>query len=289
MRKRLLLQTLASVPLLSWLTPAGAARPGAASTAAPPLLLAQKAPARLDVRRYLVSEKLDGVRAFWDGNLMFTRQGQAIAVPAWFASHLPLRALDGELWMGRGRFDAASAAVRRAKPQEAEWRQLKYMVFELPNAEGSFEQRHEVLRGMAAQAAWEGLQAVPQSRVDSEAELKKRLEQVVKEGGEGLMLHEAAAAYRTGRSEVLLKLKPQDDEEAVVLAHQAGEGRFKGMLGALRVRNAAGQVFLIGTGFTEAQRRAPPPVGATITYRYRGLTATGLPRFASFLRVLEVA
>lgn len=277
MKRRQLLQMLAS-----WL---GATATAARSDSAPALLLAQKAQPKLDVSRYLVSEKLDGVRAFWDGQRMLTRQGQAIALPAWFAAQLPPRALDGELWMARGRFDAASAAVRRLKAQEAEWRQLKYMLFELPEAEGTFEQRVEALHGIAQQAAWEGLQVVPQARVASEAALKQRLDRLVREGGEGLMLHEAAAPYTTGRSEVLLKLKPQDDDEAVVLSHQPGAGRLQGMLGALRVRNTAGREFLIGSGFSDAQRRAPPPVGSVVVYRYRGLTAKGLPRFATFLRV----
>ncbi|MDN3921818.1 DNA ligase [Roseateles violae] len=251
----------------------------------PALLLAQKAPANLDPRRYLVSEKYDGVRAFWDGNLMFSRQGQPIAVPAWFASHLPLRALDGELWMGRGRFDATSAAVRRAKPLDEEWRQIRYMLFELPGADGSFEQRAERLRAIAAEAAWaDGLQAAPQGRVASPAALRQRLAALVKDGGEGLMLHLADAPYKSGRQPALLKLKPQDDEEAVVLAHLPGEGRYQGLLGALKVRNAEGREFLLGSGFSEAQRRAPPPVGSTVVYRYRGMSSKGLPRFATFLR-----
>ena len=254
------------------------------------MLLAQKATglATLELGRYLVSEKLDGVRAYWDGSRMFTRHGQPIALPPWFATHLPARALDGELWMARGRFEATSAAVRRQSPADEEWRELHYMVFELPGAEGTFEQRAERLRALVAEAAWDGLQAVPQTRVADAAALQTRLASVVAGGGEGLMLHEADAPYLAGRNAALLKLKPQDDDEAVVLAQVPGVGRLKGMMGALQVRNAAGQVFSIGSGFTDAQRRTPPPVGASITYRYRGVTATGLPRFATFLRVQEV-
>ena len=268
----------------------------------PALLLAQNAPrdlSQLDLSRYLVSEKLDGVRAFWNGRLMFTRRGQPINLPDGFAAHLPQRALDGELWMARGRFDAASAAVRRQQPQEAEWRQMRYMLFELPDGEGSFEQRVQALQALAAEAAgnssnsnsnstWSGLQALPQERVADLADLRQRLDTLVQGGGEGLVLHEAAAGYQTGRQPVLLKLKPQDDDEAVVLAHMPGEGRLAGLLGALRVRNSTGVTFLLGTGFSDAQRRAPPPLGVTITYRYRGLTSKGVPRFASFLRVQEV-
>ncbi|QPF73455.1 DNA ligase [Roseateles sp. DAIF2] len=262
---------------------------GAAGADAPALLLAHKAPERLgDVSRYLVSEKLDGVRAYWDGRRLLSRGGQSIAAPAWFTAHLPAgQSLDGELWAGRGRFEALSAAVRRRRPREAEWQAIRYMLFELPGGEGGFAQRAERLVQIAVAAGWPGLQAVPQQRLASEAALRGRLAEVLREGGEGLMLHEAEAPYQTGRREVLLKLKPQDDAEAVVLAHLPGEGRYAGMLGALRVRNEAGQVFLLGSGFSAAQRRAPPPVGALVSYRYRGLTDKGLPRFASFLRELD--
>ena len=293
MRRRQLIQGWAAAP---WL-PSWAVQAATQSGQIPALLLAQSAPrdlSQLDLSRYLVSEKLDGVRAFWTGRLMFTRHGQPIALPDEFAAHLPQRALDGELWMARGRFDAASAAVRRQQPLEAEWRQLRYMLFELPDGEGSFEQRAQGLQALAAEAtsnsrgSWSGLQALPQERVASLADLRQRLATLVQAGGEGLVLHEAAAAYQTGRQSVLLKLKPQDDDEAVVLAHLPGEGRLAGLLGALRVRNSSGVVFSLGSGFSDLQRRAPPPLGATITYRYRGLTSKGLPRFASFLRVQEV-
>jgi DNA ligase-1 len=284
LRKRRFLLGLAGLSLL----PAGGAQATANPAAKPPaLLLAQHAPRKLEMGRYLVSEKLDGVRAYWDGSLMFTRHGQPIALPAWFAAHLPTHALDGELWMARGRFEAASAAVRRQTALESEWRQLRYMVFELPGADGTFEQRAERLRALATKTNWEGLQAVQQARVADTAELQRQLKLVVSGGGEGLMLHEADAPYLAGRNAVLLKLKPHDDDEAVVLAHLPGEGRLAGMLGALRVRNAAGQEFSIGSGFNDAQRRAPPPVGALVSYRFRGVTAKGLPRFATFLRIQD--
>lgn len=289
LRKRRFLLGLAGLPLLRHEGAAAKVNPAANPAAKPPaLLLAQNAPPHLDVGRYLVSEKLDGVRAYWDGNFMFTRHGLPIALPAWFAAHLPTRALDGELWIARGRFEAASAAVRRQNALETEWRQLHYMVFELPGASGTFEQRAERLRALAADANWEGLQAVPQTRMADAGELQRQLKRVVSGGGEGLMLHKADASYLAGRNAVLLKLKPHDDDEAVVLAHLPGEGRLAGLLGALRVRNEAGQVFSIGSGFSDAQRRAPPPVGALVSYRFRGVSAKGLPRFATFLRVQDI-
>lgn len=273
--RRLLLGALAS----AWL-------PGESNAAsAPPLLLAQNAPGKLDPKGYLVSEKLDGARALWDGRRLLFRSGIEIAAPDWFTARLPSHALDGELWMGRGRFEALSAAVRRSKPQEAQWRSVRYMLFELPGAPGGFEQRVAELKKVAESTAWDGLQVVAQSRIETPAALHKRLREVVAAGGEGLMLHKADAAYATGRSELLLKLKPVDDSEAVVIAHEQGQGRLSGTLGALRVRSPEGREFSIGSGLSDADRREPPPIGSLVRYRFRGLTNTGLPRFATFVRL----
>jgi DNA ligase-1 len=117
--------------------------------------------------------------------------------------------------------------------------------------------------------------------------LQAHLAAVLKAGGEGLMLHRADAPYESGRSDTLLKLKPWLDAEAIVVGHRPGKGKYAGQLGALRVQLPDGRLFSLGTGFTDAQRRAPPPIGATVTYRYRELTASGLPRFASFVRLRE--
>ena len=98
--------------------------------------------------------------------------------------------------------------------------------------------------------------AVEQFRVADRAVLKRKLDEVVRGGGEGLMLHLADAPYVTGRSDVLLKLKPLQDTEAVVIEHVPGKGKYQGMLGALRVQMPDGKKFLIGTGFTDAARQA---------------------------------
>ncbi|MEP6876724.1 MAG: DNA ligase, partial [Burkholderiales bacterium] len=181
--------------------------------------------------------------------------------------------------------DELSGIVRKAAPVDAEWRQLRYMVFELPGETGTFAERAERIRELAVQAAWPQLVAVEQTPVADRDALRRRLAATVAQGGEGLVLHLASAAYRAGRSDVTMKLKPELDTEAVVVAQHPGQGRFAGQLGALEVRAADGRQFLIGTGFSEAQRRDPPAIGSVVTYRYRDLTATGLPRFASFLRV----
>ncbi len=256
-----------------------------AGAAALPLLLAHEADADIDPAGWLVSEKLDGVRALWDGARLRFRGGGRVAAPAWFTRQLPSTALDGELWIGRGRFDELSGLVRRASPDDAAWQQVRYMAFEMPGGPLRFHERAAALSELARRAGSPQWQAVPQSTVTGRDALRRRLDEVVRGGGEGLMLHRSDAAYVTGRSRVLLKLKPVQDADAVVVGHEPGRGRLAGRLGALQVRTDAGVVFQIGTGFGDAQRDAPPPLGRTVTYTHRGLTPQGVPRFASFLRV----
>ena len=253
----------------------------------PAILLAEVYRNQVDVAQYLVSEKLDGVRAIWDGETLRFRSGKQINAPRWFLDGLPKTPLDGELWIGRGTFERLSGIVRKEVPDDAEWRQVRYMIFELPGAPGTFRERAEAMRQIARQAKVPWLSEIEQFSVVDRSSLQKRLKEVVKAGGEGLMLHRADAPYETGRSDTLLKMKPWEDAEAVVIGHLPGKGKYAGMLGALRVRTADGREFSLGTGFTEQQRRDPPPIGATVTYRYRDLTRNGQPRFASFLRVRE--
>jgi DNA ligase-1 len=251
----------------------------------PAILLANVYHGQVDVSRYLISEKLDGVRAIWDGQVLRFRSGKTINAPDWFIAGLPKQALDGELWIARGQFERVSGIVRRESPDDAAWRDVRYVLFELPGAPGPFHERVEQIRHLVGQANVPWLLASQQVLPTDRSDLQNRFDEVVRAGGEGLMLHLADASYATGRSDVLLKMKPWQDAEAVVIGHQPGKGRFAGLLGALRVRTPEGREFMIGTGFTEAQRHEPPALGSTVTYRYRDLTGSGLPRFASFLRI----
>ena len=253
----------------------------------PSLLLAETASGHIDPSTYWVSEKLDGVRAFWDGRVLRFRSGNPVPAPAWFTAALPPQPLDGELWIARERFDQVSGIVRSHPPDDRDWKQVRYMVFELPNAPGSFTERIARMRTLVerAQAPW--LQMVPQFRVPNSAALKQQLDKIVKQGGEGLMLHRADAPYQTGRQDVLLKLKPWQDAEATVIGYTPGKGKYAGMTGALNMQMPDGKTFRIGSGLSDALRRNPPPIGARITYRYQSLTPSGIPRFARYLRVRE--
>lgn len=253
---------------------------------APALLLAGRYRPGIDLRDWWVSEKYDGVRAHWDGRQLRTRGGERIAAPPWFTAGWPALPMDGELWAGRGRFEHAQSAAAREQPDDAQWRALRYMVFDLPAHPGSFDERLAALRAAVSALDHTWVQAVPQRKVAGDAELQALLREVVRGGGEGLMLHRGASLYRAGRGDDLLKLKTHDDAEARVIAHVPGKGKHAGRLGALMVETPEGRRFALGTGFTDAQRADPPPVGSWVTYRFRGLhEGSGLPRFASFLRV----
>ncbi|MBL4610490.1 MAG: DNA ligase [Pseudomonas sp.] len=241
-------------------------------------------PGSVAIGDYWVSEKLDGVRGHWDGDRLWTRNGYPIQAPDWFTRGWPTRALEGELWMGRGQFDAVSAIVRSTHADDADWLRVKFMVFDLPDHGGSFDQRVQAMGGIA-DAAVPWLEPIRQFRVATLEELDRKLEAVVGAGGEGLMLHHGSAVYRSGRSDHLLKYKLHSDAEARVVGYTAGRGKYAGMTGALEVESADGRRFRLGSGLSEADRAEPPPIGSWVTYRYNGLTSTGLPRFARFLRV----
>ncbi len=264
--------------------PVLAGDPQAGTGDAPKLILANTYQAGVDLSRYWVSEKLDGVRAYWDGESLTSRGGRPILPPAWFTARFPRQPLDGELWMGRGTFDRMSAAARQEVPDPDVWRQVRFMVFDLPASPAPFGQRLSELRALLLPPPSPYLALIDQFRVIDHDALMEHLAAIVSEGGEGLMLHREDSLYRAGRSDDLLKVKPYLDAEARVIAHLPGKGRLQGMLGALLVEEGNGLRFRLGTGFTDAQRRSPPPIGSLVTFKYHGRTARGLPRFPTFLR-----
>ena len=261
--------------------------PQAWAADAPALLLANVYRPGMRLADYWVSEKYDGVRGYWDGHTLRTRGGETVVAPAWFTANWPDTPMDGELWAGRGRFSHAQSTVRQQQPDDAAWREMRFMVFDLPAHGGTFDQRLPALNQLVESLNQPWVQAVPQQRVASDAALQKLLLRTVRAGGEGLMLHRGASMYRVGRSDDLIKVKTHEDTEAKVVAHLPGQGRHAGRLGALVVEMPSGQRFRLGAGLTDAERDHPPPVGSWVTYRFRGTHDSGVPRFASFVRVRD--
>lgn len=273
--------------LLALLLSAALASPSPAFAAAalPAPMLASRFHDSGDLAAWLVSEKLDGVRARWDGRRLLTRNGDPIDAPAWFTAGWPSQALDGELWIARGRFQQVSDLVRALRPDEAGWRSVRFMAFDLPGDDAPFARRAARLQSLLATAEIPTLRAIAQTRVRDRAALDARLQAVIAAGGEGLVLHRASAHYRGGRSDDLRKYKLADDAEARVVGYRPGQGKYAGMVGALLVEDAHGRRFALGSGLSDAERRHPPRQGQWVTFRYNGLTAKGTPRFARYLRV----
>lgn len=235
---------------------------------------------------YLISEKLDGVRGYWDGKALYSRSGRKIAAPSWFTEGFPDYALDGELWITRGEFEQVSAIVRKSAATDKEWQSIRFMVFDLPAEKAAFELRYQKAVNELSDIS-PYLQVLEQYSLNEQKQLDTHLQAVVAKGGEGLMLHRKSALYQVGRSQDIVKVKPFYDAEATVIAHKAGKGKYSGMLGALIVENKQGKIFKLGSGFTDAERLNPPSIGSLVTYKYYGVTQKGTPRFASFLRVRE--
>ena len=261
-----------------------------AAGSAPPLMLAKVYQPGVALADYWVSEKYDGIRGYWDGRQLLTRGGKRIAVPDWFVANWPATAMDGELWAGKGQFQKVLSTASQQFPDDAAWKGLRFMVFDLPAHGGRFTDRIPALNALVNQIGQAWVQAVPQTRLSGTQALQTRLQQTVDDGGEGMMLHRGASLYAGGRSDDLLKVKTHEDSDARVVGYVPGQGKYAGQLGALMVEipAAKGQPalrFKLGSGLSDELRRQPPPVGSVVTYRFRGTTGSGLPRFATFLRV----
>ena len=250
----------------------------------PPLLLAHSWQNDIDLAGWWISEKLDGVRGYWDGNVFRSRQGNVYHAPAWFTANLPNVPLDGELWLDRKAFQRTVSIVRRHDASEL-WREIRFVVFDAPALSEPFETRQEFLRETLNHPQLRYARCLAQERCRDVAHLRTELARITALGGEGLMLRQPGSRYEVGRSATLLKVKTMSEIEARVIEHLPGEGRHRGRMGALLVQLDNGTTFNVGTGFTDAQRESPPPIGGIITVRYQELTDRGVPRFPSFVRV----
>lgn len=249
-------------------------------------MLAENWVSGTDINGWWMSEKLDGVRGCWDGRELLSKNGNVINAPEWFIRSLPPFPLDGELWTGRGKFSEVSGIVRRKKPDE-EWQKVTFCIFDVPDFHLPFESRLEKIRLWLSEHPVSHIRIIEQTACQNKDHLAATLKAIESKNGEGVMLRRPGSLYHTGRSNDILKVKTFHDAEAVVIGHIPGKGKHEGRLGALQVRLANGIKFRIGTGFTDKERENPPPVGSTVTFRYKEFTKAGIPRFASFMRVRE--
>lgn len=232
----------------------------------------------------MMSEKLDGIRGYWDGTKLVTRKGRMIHAPAWFTENLPSFALDGELWRRRNDFAFVQRTVLDEAPSD-NWKEITYNIFEVPDASGDF------LARLNKAIAWFNSHPAPHVRIieqivcEGPNDLDTFLNTIDALGGEGVIVKDPKLVFHSGRRPYVLKVKNFDDMEGRVIAHNPGKGKFRGMMGSLTLRLKSNIEFNLGSGFTAAERRCPPPIGAMVTFKYIGFTENGIPRFASYLRV----
>lgn len=251
----------------------------------PAIELATRYNDKINIHNYLVSEKLDGVRARWNGHNLVTRSGHIINAPKWFIQDFPNKALDGELWIGRNRFDEVSAAIRHKIADNETWQLITFNIFDLPLSPSPFLTRYREMSQLLTNHSSPYLRLIEQRELISKMQLNDWLNTVEEKHGEGLMLHHKESLYSHKRSKKLLKLKKVYDAEALVIAHLKGKGKYKNMLGALLMEMPSGIQFKLGSGLSDFLRSNPPKIGTTVTYQYYGITKNGKPRFASYLRI----
>lgn len=263
---------------------------------APGLLLAHEWDGEMDPTGWWMSEKLDGVRAYWNGKHLISRLGNRFYAPKWFTAGWPSIPMDGELWMGRGLFNKTVSCVKKLTPVDEEWKKIRYLVFDLPSLGKGFEWRiHEI--GRITMTGKHRIEMVQHTICKGFGHLQTELEKVIEAKGEGLMLRMSHSAYEPKRSRSLLKVKQWQTADGVVVGHEAGKGKHKGRLGALVVALGPwkkgkiydGPTVNVGTGFSDYEREHPPRIGSVVTYKFQELTPDGIPRFPSYVSERKVS
>ncbi|MBL0708467.1 MAG: DNA ligase [Sulfurimonas sp.] len=247
----------------------------------PELFLLKNYTKNSSVASWYMSEKLDGIRAYWDGKKLISRSGRVLAAPKFFTKNFPDFKLDGELWSKRGDFSNIVSIVNKKNPHSG-WKNLTYNIFEVPLADGNLTQRLSKIKNYKKSNY---IKVINQTQVKSKKELDEFLVYVEHLGGEGVVVRDGSLPYYSGRKKDALKVKSYTDDECIVVGYNKGKGKYKGLVGSLSCRMKDLQVINIGSGFNDSLRAVPPSLGSTISFKYYGLTSKGKPRFPIFLRV----
>jgi DNA ligase-1 len=196
--------------------------------------------------------------------------------------------LDGELWCGRGLFEKCVSIVKKKDKNviDEDWKYITYLVFDAPAQKVQYEERVKWLQeNIPSEKLTCYAEVVGIKKCNGKAHLDDTMKAVLAKGGEGIMLRAAKSNYEEGRTKILLKVKASFDEEALVIGYKPGEGRNIGAMGALECELPNKVVFHVGTGFTDAQRKAPPKKGDVITFKFQEVSKNGHPRFPVYLRI----
>ena len=285
---------------------------------------------------WIMSEKFDGYRALFryeeiDGVLVgkfYSRNGKSFNAPDWFLDSMPPpdllgdKIIDGELWAGRDNFQLMGI-VRKKVPVPEEWLNIQYQVYDITNIEGGFVDRLKTLKRIVefTGKSWslrlkneefyipEGVEIPPplvfatQKRITDESMMKSFYQNIIDNGGEGIMIKHPLSSYENGRSNYMLKYKPAFDREAVIIDYKMGDpdSKYKGMLGSficrplinhdtyMSIDEDDNHIFTL-SGMDDKIRKnylKSHPKGTIITYECSGFTDKGVPRFGRYLRIRD--
>ncbi len=245
-----------------------------------PHLLLLKTYKDQNISGWVMSEKLDGIRAYWDGKHLISRGGNIIHTPKWFTKNYPPFEIDGELWTKRKDFENISSIVRDKVPSD-KWREITHNIFEVPHAKGGLFKRLSKVKPYEGKV----IKIIPQVKIKDKAHLEKFLKGIEAKGGEGVVVRDPTALYIDKRTNKALKVKNFKDDECMVMAHNIGHGKYANIMGSITCKMESNITFKIGSGFSDKERKYPPAIGSLITFKYKEFTKYGKPRFPVFLRV----
>ena len=265
---------------------------------------------------WYISEKYDGYRARWmkQDNIFLSRNEKPFNAPDWFKQSIPDEDFDGELWVGRDNFEKMGV-VRKKIPIDEEWKAIKYIVYDLPNLKVPFKERIKSLKKIVEDnnKQWDEYKLTldesyhhlksplifaKQTIIKNKDHLEMIYQEIIKEGGEGIMLKHPDSTYENKRSNMMLKYKPVFDEEAIIIDYKLGKGKYEGLLGAFickplinmntyhLIDSNENHEFTISGMDDEIRNEfdTSHPIGTIISYEHSGKTTTGKPRFGRYVR-----
>ena len=152
-----------------------------------------------------MSEKMDGIRAYWDGGKLLSRYGNELSGPGWFTAGLPITlTLDGELWMGQDTSFENINSILRSKT--GDWSQIQYYVFDLPSSVGPFETRLEEMKRLKAIFP-SHVHIVKHQKCEGISHLMEYLTSILTNRGEGVIVRQPQTHYIKGHTTSILKVK----------------------------------------------------------------------------------
>lgn len=233
-----------------------------------------------DTKGWFMSEKLDGIRAYWNGKELLSKNGNRIHAPLSFTKNFPNFPLDGELWTKRDDFSNIQSIVLDKIPSK-QWNQITYNIFESPKSMGDFRDRLKKVKDWFSENKNKNIIIIKQIVCKDKKHLYSYLEEIIKLKGEGLIVKNPNLPYIAKRSSNSLKVHTYQDMEGEVIKINYT----KNLMKSLTLELKSGVRFKLGSGFTKKERRNHPEVGDMVTFKFLRLNKNGIPRFASFKRV----